>query len=242
MLLLGIDIETNADDSNEFITEIGAILYDWNTKQPVLLFSELFVPTEASPLSSDVVELTGITDNMLTAFAYKVGEDDIKDYIVATCFPKLSEMFRQADYVVAHNGNKFDKPRLEKFAENYGLDMYSKPWIDTLTDVEYPKHCKSKNMTYLCGYHGFVNPFSHRALFDVAAMMKVLERYPIERVIEVSKSPMIKLIAHVSFHNKQLAKDAGFYWDGEKKVWYKEIKEILLEGLEFPFSTERREM
>ena len=237
MFLLGIDLETNADPVDEYITEIGAILYDWDTKQPVKFFSEMYRPSSCKPLSSDVVELTGITNEMIRQFGYTLLDEDDD----AECggnygkFLDLSRMFYCAHYIVAHNGTKFDRPRLENFAKTYFMDLHDKPWIDTLTDVEYPKHCVAKNMTYLCGYHGFVNPFPHRAVFDVAAMMKVLANYDIERVIEVSKSPTIVIKASVSYDDRQLAKDAGFYWDGKRKFWLKKIKKIHLEGSSFIF-------
>jgi DNA polymerase III subunit epsilon len=108
------------------------------------------------------------------------------------------------------------------------------PVIDTLTDIPFASEPDSRKLKYLAGDHGFLNPFAHRAVFDVLTMLKVLSHYPIDKVLEYAKAPMITIRAVVDFNNKDKAKARRFSWEkiGDKtypKMWVKRIKEFQLE-------------
>lgn len=55
--------------------------------------------------------------------------------------------------------------------------------------------------------------------------------------LRVAFEPKQELIAEVSYDNNQLAKDAGFRWDRERKVWFRRVPEsrvaAFVEGLGF---------
>jgi len=234
MLLVGIDIETNINEE-EFsnITEIGVVLWDTEKELPIRFDSFLIDEVEKKDQSDEAVELTGIDDDMLDAYGWSMISDSL------ALFATLNSYFKIADYIVAHNGNAFDKPQLEHFYDKYGVEFKTPIWIDTMMDVEYPSSCKAKNLLYLAAYQGFINPFAHRAVFDVLTTLRILSCYDIGRVVEVAKSPLITIRAHVSYEQRQLAKDARFYWDGDNRVWLLDIKEILLKDKEFPFTYSR---
>lgn len=239
MNILSLDFETtwtqpvNAKQCR--IQEIGAVLYDWENKKPLKMLSE-FIYEDGHPASPpELVALTGITDEMRREYGIS-----LKDGLL-----RLSALFSKACYVVAHNGNEFDKVVLDSELERspIGTPFNLIPWLDTKTDIEYPPAVKTAKLTYLCAEHGFVNPFSHRALFDALSVIKLMERYDIHKMIEQSKLPTVKVIASVSFEKKHLARERGYYWDGENKYWWKSMKgpAALREKQDAPFSVQIRE-
>lgn len=219
MKVLGIDFESTWTDpvnpKEARITEIGVCLMDWETQTPLEVFSTLVYDDSYPKSPPELVELTGITDEMLIS----------RGVPPEVAFRDLINLINECDYVVAHNGNEFDKPLCLSEFMRYGFRLPEKPWIDTKTDIKYPKHIKTRKLTHLAADHGFANPFAHRALFDVLTMLKILSFYPIEGVIELSKEPLVHCIARVSFQDKDKAKSRGYYWDGDKRAWFKPLKE-----------------
>ena len=141
------------------------------------------------------------------------------------------------DYIVAHNGAAFDKLFFDNECARYDLPMYYRPWIDTQNDIEYPESITTRKLMHLAAEHGFLNPFSHRAVFDVLTMLKVLSCYDIEQVIAYSKIPTIKVRSLQKFEDNEQAKARSFRWDGDRKIWWRTLKEDKLEALqsEAPF-------
>ena len=224
MRLLFVDFEstwTNPVDPKEaLITEVGAALFDWDKQTPLALYSDLVWSPNHPKSPEDLVELTGITDSMLEDYGVPPG--------VALC--KLKALCSSADFLVAHNGTGFDKPLLKAECERHGEEMPETPWIDTRCDVPYSKKIQGRKLIYLAADHGFINPFQHRALFDCLTTAEVLKPYDILEVIELSKQPLIHAVAKVSYKDRALAKEAGYYWDGEKKQWFRPMKESLFEA------------
>jgi len=56
-------------------------------------------------------------------------------------------------------------------------------------------------------------------------MLKLLSEYPLEEVLRLSKEPLCEVIASVTYEDRQLAKDRGYTWDGERKKWVKKLKQ-----------------
>jgi DNA polymerase-3 subunit epsilon len=141
-------------------------------------------------------------------------------------------MAEHCEYIVAHNGTRFDRLFLEK--QTWKPE---KPWIDTLTDVPYPNEIVTRKLNFLAAEHGFLNPFPHRAIFDTLTMLKVFSLYAIDHVVEDMKSPLVKIMAQVSYEEKSKAKDLGFRWDPQNRHWYMEIRRLAWERRVFPFPT-----
>lgn len=266
MKILGLDIEIgnefNKPDGTPWpkeeaiLTEFGMTMYDTDFgSQPVKTFETLI--NEGHPVSADAVEYTGITTDLIEKYGAAPEE----------FVSKIISWMQEADYIVAHNGNQADKPWLKHFLLRYTgpeafKDWTPPHWIDSMIDVEYPNNCKARNLTYLQAFHGFVNPFPHRAGSDVGTMMKIFFQYDLERIIKVTHSPNVLLKAlapidldpkkkkaafiagteeHTEMENwKKRVKKNGFRWDGDaentgQKCWYKHTKEIWIsEGKEDP--------
>lgn len=230
MILAGIDLETTGFDvESDHIIEIGVVFWDWEKQKPVDIYNELLKGETYPQLPQEITKVTGIT------------QEDLDNYGIhpVDAYMDILPMLRQADYIVAHNGNEFDRPFFEKFGARYCQinkeELALPPWIDTMLDVPYPDECKSRKLGYLAADHGFLNPFPHRAFADVLTMLKILSNYNIEQVVKsaTSKTYYLQAVCEKPWVDKRpkgeketdLAKARGYRWDGDKKIWVKAVKE-----------------
>lgn len=237
MRLLGLDFETTGLDTvKDRITEMGACLWDVELKRPLTTVGVFMHEKEFPKLSPEIVRLTGLTDEILEEFG---------------TLPKANlewlERFcekHKVDYIVAHNGENFDKPFL--FAELSrhsvaGACLRALPWIDTRTDIPFPTEPDSRRLRHLALDCGFINPFEHRAVFDVLTMLKVLSHYDIQEVLAYQKIPFVTVRAMVPAPwndggvGKDKAKAQRYSWErlGDlvyPKWWVKRVKENQLEA------------
>jgi len=228
MRLLFLDLETTGlDFEKDHITEIGYVIKDTAVEKPLLTVGEMLkVPCEVPQFITD---LTGITKEMLDEF----GNDPQHSL---NYFLSVIDRYK-ADYIVAHNGNGFDRPMLEDHLKRFDLPIPEIGWLDTRVDIVYPEHYKARSLIYLCAEHGFLNPFPHAALFDAMATAKLFSNYNADDVVAYMKMPNIIVRAVVTYEEKDLAKAEGFGWQqaGDKtysKWWVKMIKESELEALQ----------
>lgn len=213
MKLLGFDVETQGlDPAKDRVTEVGLILYDASTKQPVRI-SGYLVKAEGG-VSAEITKLTGITNEMLAAHGI-----ESKPALQA-----ILAMAKGADFLVAHNA-EFDRNFLEAWCRREGLAAPTQTWLDTRTDLPHAAYSlgKSASLKYLACDHGFTYP-AHRAVNDVLAMLEILGRYDLEETIKRAQTPNVQVRAVVSFDDKHLAKERGYYWKPESKLWIKPLK------------------
>jgi DNA polymerase-3 subunit epsilon len=215
MLLLGFDFEaTSVEPETADIIEFAFVLWDTDLLQPVRTATGLLeLPAEAPGLTSEVEDLTGISTEMLC------------DHGMFPCHLRdaMEPLLSKADATISHNGLSYDLPLLKAYFARMGtklnVDLGDWPHIDTMYDLPYPATITTRKLIYLCTEHGFMNPFPHRALFDVMSMLKLSSYYDMEAALQSAKTPMVTVQAMVTFKNKDLAKDAGFRWDSEYKIW-----------------------
>jgi len=222
MRVLGIDFETTGTSPTaDRVIEIGAVLWDTDRKQPLHMVNQLIkhAANENVVVSQFIQDLT------------QIRPADIQDCGVPPlrAFQALVELLPLCEYVVAHNGNDFDKPFFEAEVSRLGLSegvaQKQRPWIDTRTDVPYPRKMIARNQDYLCREHGVTNYFAHRALFDALAMLQVLSQYDIQEIVVRSRLPMIVVTAKVTYEDREKAKARFFHWEPQTKRWLKSIKE-----------------
>ena len=72
---------------------------------------------------------------------------------------------------------------------------------------------------------------------DVLATLKLLAMYDIDAVIKRSQIPNVEVRAQVSFGDRILAKERGYYWKPDEKIWVKPLKldEVETEKIKTPF-------
>ena len=242
-LVLGIDLEgINQDLINsgvniniDRVIEIGAALWDWNSAQPVKILSELVDEADRLPISDEVKRLTGISDKSLKNFGLK-GEE------IHEVLRKLATLIEKADFLMAHNAKGYDKPMLEAMFKRYNIPMPERVWIDTLVDVEFPRHMTQKSMAMLEYNHGFINPFPHRAITDVLSMLKIASNYSYRDMTRLAKSPKVTIVANLKAPNwknrnevdefnrvKNKVAKSRFKWNPSDKTWVKEVHKVLLD-------------
>lgn len=226
MRLLGLDFETTGlDTSKDRITEMGVVLWDGLSKQPLTLAGVFFRDDTYPKQTDEIIGFTGITDGILAEF----GSDPSQNlwWLNAFCAK------HKVEYIVAHNGENFDRPLLYAELTRHGVDaapLRALPWIDTRTDIPFPSEPDSRKLKHLALDCGFINPFAHRAVFDVITMLKVLSHYELADVLEYQRIPFCTVRALVSYDEREKAKTQRYSWEriGEKlypKVWVKRIKE-----------------
>lgn len=225
MLLTGIDFETTFTDPIDItkarVIEIGVIVWDTDRKFPVRLVNVvLYSPEYDALFDSRITDKTGLTLPDLKKYGMKPKAG----------FEMLAKFIGDAEYCVAHNGNIFDKPLAIEECKRHGVELPERQWLDTRTDVPYPEKIKTRALDFLGPSHGFLNPFAHRAVFDVLSMFKVLANYDIAQVIHRAAAQKVTLRAttqkpwHDGGRSNALAKDRGFHFDGDNtKMWIKTV-------------------
>lgn len=238
MRLLGYDCETTGlSTAEDRITEIGVAVWDTELSAPLAVHSRFIwdehLEAKLTPeVQKMMQELCGITPDMLLEFGAPA--------------PQVLSWLRQLparhsiDYIVAHSGENFDRPLLAAEMKRHlspeeCASFATWPWIDTRADIPFPSAPDSLKLKHLALDHGFINPFPHRAIFDVLTMLRVLSHYPIDEVIAYSQIPWVTVQALVSYDDRQLAKDQRYFWEnlGDQKYpkcWVKRVKENQLEA------------
>jgi len=223
MIILGVDTETTGlDFENDRITELGWCLWDTERKYPLVMQNDL-IKDHGMQISPAITELTGITNEMTEAYGITL----------LTSLRVMHHYSYHADIMVAHNA-KFDRGMIEAAMKRLDLEISPKPWVCTNTDIPYPKHIQTRKLTHLCGEHGFLNPFPHRALTDVLSMLQMTSGYDWKEILEVCKSPLIVLEAQCQKpwqddapdgkKDTDRAKALGFWFDFGTKKWMKNLR------------------
>lgn len=211
MLVLGIDFETTGlNPETDRVIEIGVIQWETDLKKVTHAYSEMIKLPDQPKITEEIAGLTGINEN-LHDFAFNFQPYKIP-YIEF-----LGDLIEHSNYFVAHNA-EFEK----SFISQVGVLPDYRPWIDTMTDIPYPPHVKTRNLEHLAADHGFINPFPHRALFDVMTMLKLMSFYDFAEIEKYALSEKITVIANVSYGDRDKAKALGYRW--VDKQWSKQIR------------------
>ncbi len=229
MIILSFDLETSGlDFVKDRPLEVGAILYSTGLKR--IIESQGFLVKADVAVTAEITKITGITQSMLDKFGL-----DSPDALGI-----LSDMIDQSDAIVGHNVVRFDRRMLQSWATREKMPVTDKLWVDTFTDL--PDTFSTK-LSYMAADAGYLNLFPHGALTDCLTVLKLLEKYDIDKVIERAKSPMVVVQAHQARHENDLAKKAKFRWFPEKKLWWRWVKEMDLDSfskdLQFNISVHR---
>jgi DNA polymerase III epsilon subunit-like protein len=237
MKLLGVDFETGEDfhkgKEENFITEAGLAL--WHSKHKLISAQSLLMNAQ-KPLASKVIELTHINQEMVDGYGMP------EEYVASI----LNYYVSMAEVLVAHN-IAFDRYYLEALLTKYGHTSHlNKPWIDTMTDVPYPKDCYDRGLMAVAAYHRIINYYPHRGLTDTLTMLAVLDHYDIDVVFRNSQSPRVAIVGLTSPDQNPLLKQHRFQWGNKDRTdidqrligfWFKQCKQWELDKLtkDLPF-------
>lgn len=237
MKLLGIDFETqDADSKTTRATEVGAVLYDYEPNiKPQFRecdrYNSLIWDPEYPPQTQKIIELTGITDEMLRAQAI----------CPKPAFERVADMVAKADVILAHKIS-FDRTVFEAHCKRLGIPIpENKFWLCTLTNFPWPKQFTCHKLSHLAYEHGImVDPRTlHRADADVDLMMRLIgECYDFEQLLAYARTPWLYLKADVvppwndGGTQNEFAKSLGFTYEQVKgveehkwpKKWVRRVK------------------
>lgn len=224
MIVLGLDFETTftdpIDPKKALIVEVGAILWDTERKLPLFMYSNACKWTrEHGEFDPRVTALTGLSLEDLNRYG-KTRKELLSD---------LGQLIHESSAIVAHNGTNFDRPVFQAECSRENIPIEAKDWLDTSCDVPYPSHIDTRKLSFLGPAHGFLNPFSHRAVFDVLTMLKVLSFYRIDDVLARSKAEKVVLKAVTQKPwldggiSNAKAKENGYRYDGSITAWTKTV-------------------
>ncbi len=228
MLILGFDLEsTGLDTANDRIIELGAVLYETDSKQPVRIF-DTFIRQE-SPMPDGYVSPTGIKGEWLLAHGVPL-------HVAMGEFQKLISAMPEP-IIVGHNIIGYDKPLTLAELNRHsimGHAFESAHLIDTRQDLPLPSEPSSRKLVHMLPeFARMINPFEHRAVFDAAACLLLMSQFNFEEVLAISKLPLITVRALVTYEmekERQGAKLLRYTYSGPpKKIWTKQIRENALE-------------
>ncbi len=230
MRVLGCDLETTGTDvAKDRILEVGAIIYDTDDKIPLAMLSELIMPGPDVEFREGYESPTGLK----LAHIQEFGES----LVLTLQQMELMVERHKPDAIVGHNIVGFDLPMLKHEADRLGLNLpllLALPVIDTRHDLPFEKEPSSRRLSHLIADHNFLNPYPHRAVFDVMACLKLMSCYDFQEVLAMSKIPFVVLKADVSFAEKDKAKTLRYTWqeaNGKQypKSWVKAVRDNAVE-------------
>lgn len=251
MLVLGIDFETQDDDpTTTRVTEVGAILVEFDRAIEGIhalgksyieeaRIADLCWDPSYPPQTPKIVELTGITDHMLTTFGKPT-----REVFAERLFP----LVKQAELIVAYN-KAFDQVVYESTCKALDLQTpllpWPLPWLCAYSEVPYPEKFTCRKLTHLAWEHDLQvdREKAHRADYDVELMLNLISLYNINEVLAYSKEPWIYLQAIIPAPwtdngvGKAKASKLGYGWErarGDERVfpksWIKRVKARNVDG------------
>lgn len=211
-----LDTETTGtNQSRDKIIELGIVFVEvcpatGQAYRIINVFNELEDP--GMPIPDESTKVHHITDDMV---AGKRIDDAEVDALLA-----------DVSLVVAHNAS-FDRG----FVEQRFPIFATKAWACSLSQIPWSDEgvgsAKLEFLAYHCGFH-FTG---HRASTDCHALLEVLQQplptsqtIAMQALLQNARVPGIKVSALGSpFDSKDALKERSYRWDGEKKVWAKNI-------------------
>jgi DNA polymerase-3 subunit epsilon len=219
---LVVDVETTGvDKSSDVIIELGLVrfTYDAITGQPVeVLAAESLLEDPGRPIPAEIVELTGITDDMVRG-------QRIPD-------AQVQALLDGVGIVLAHNAG-FDRPFIERRLPAF-KDVH---WGCTQRDIDWRAlGIGSHSLEFLTYRHLRAFFDGHRAVDDCRATLALLATptadgtIPMARLLDTCRTPRVRVCAvHSPFETKDALRGRGYRWNGNDstpaKTWCKEIPE-----------------
>lgn len=227
-----LDFEaTGVDPEKARPIEIGVALLD--TEKNVILeeYSEFIDRHDYEPLSEEVQEVTGITDDLIKA------KGESYEKVIEVLHP----IMETADYMAAHNAS-YDRKVYGYECLRLEIKPIKRPWICTMRDIRWPKKFRCKQLSHMAVDLGV--PMDerklHRALDDTLLMKDLIEYsdFTWGEIIEYYEKPKVVIQAQVPKPfgrdgdggvGKDAAKAQGYNWCAEwdgityDMMWTKQV-------------------
>lgn len=216
MLVVGLDLEsTGLDKIQDRPIETAMVL--WSTNYNRGLDSRaLLIQSDGVPVTPDITEINGITQEMCDALGYSP----------ADAYDESIRYIDRADAIVAFNGRRFDIPMCNSWANRLATKFPDKLIIDPFQDLP----MKGQELITMCAKKRiYYNP--HEALADVGAMLELMGKFDFETVLMRAKSPVVVVQSLQSQKENKKAKKHKFRWNPDEKIWWKAVKQMDIDEL-----------
>lgn len=220
MIVAGLDIEsTGLDKVKDRPIEVGMTLWSTNFNRGLESHS-ILVQSDGVKVSSEITEITGITQSMCDNFGLAPLE----------ALEETLDFVERAQAVVAFNGRRFDIPMFQAWAKRHGKVWPEKLVIDPYDDMPATSAAafpgmRPQELITMCAKEGiYYDP--HEASADVGAMLRLMAKRNFEHVLARAQSPLIAIQSHQGRNENDKAKKHKFRWNPDKRLWWKAVKEI----------------
>lgn len=217
MRVMLVDTETSglSHEAGARVVEVAAALYDTKYASVIESFSAIIRHT-----SNEAEHINGIPVGLLL----EQGDD------AAPVWDRFCDMGIEAECYAAHRA-EFDQGFVAKSIADLEPDYAvnwdpHKPWVCTKSDIEYPNKLRGDSLVQLALGLGLGVASAHRAMTDVDTMARIFLRlsemgFDLEALFRRGMRPKSRVVAQVSFEQKDLAKEAGFFWEPQRREWYR---------------------
>ncbi len=218
-----IDLETTGlQAGKDKIIEIGLVQFRYDKESGEILgisAREDFLQDPGNPLPKKIIELTGLTDEMLKGQKF-----DRK---------RIESLCKESRLIIAHNA-VFDRGFMH--VEFPVSDQCF--WACSKDDIDWKAYGFScRVLQHLCNDHEFYYD-GHRAEIDCMSLLKLISMknnnnsvYMKDLLNNAFMKEYIVFADGAPFESKDILKNAFFRWDATNKVWSKKIKENSLEEI-----------
>ncbi len=197
---------TGVDPEKDQVIEVAGLLWSVHHESTISGFS-FVLQAEENP----AVAINGIPSALLREH----GTPPVD------AWKRVDAWMGRADLVIAHNAG-FDRAFQER------ATTMRRNWVCTQDDIEWPRPSPSQKLTDIMLAHGLGVSHAHRALVDVMSIARLFERcaelgFRPEHMLNKALRPKTRYRAHVAFATNNLAKEAGFRWSPEEKIWWRRL-------------------
>lgn len=219
-----VDTETTGlDPATDHVIEAGAILYSVENTTSLISFSTLLVGNDpANPAEKVNCISPGALAEVGSLKGRLTGAVDV-----------MRSLRSCADVIVCHNV-EFDK----QWFRNEWLAM---PWVCTAFDFQWPSASReAASLIHLALEHGIGVSAAHRALTDCQLISALFDRMhlygcDLQEMFARAMRPKAIFQSLQPFDQNNVAKEAGFKWNGELKRWTRRM--AIDDAVSLPFKT-----
>src|SRR3569623_855946 len=218
---LVLDVETlGLNPVKDEVIELGMVKFAYSEQDEVTRIIGEFrgFQQPSVPIPSEITELTGITDAMVTGQAIDAAQVEV--------------FAAESNIVIAHNAG-FDR----RFAERFWPIFQQKPWACSATQIDWRRHkITGAKLDYILAAFGYF-PDAHRAADACHALVAILRRtLPHAQssgrstLLAEARKDGLRVWAESSpYELKNTLKKRGYRWsdgsDGTPKAWYVDVAE-----------------
>jgi len=198
-----LDTETQGLDASKHATiEIAVCLYDVKHASPRESFSALIraESNEAEPING--IPAAQLVDAREPEEVWRA----------------VRWLLKPASVIVAHRA-EFD----QKFVPDFGL-----PWACTKSDFRWPGKMRGDHLVQLALSLGLGVASAHRAASDVDTLARIFTRiaekgHSLEALLLDAMRPKQRFVSLAPFEQREIVKAWGFFWNPERKEWYRNM-------------------